>query len=203
MRRRELGGAGNEHQALLAAGNLEADIGLGLGGERGSIAFEIERRLARHQEQLGLEAARQREPLAGADRPARDHVGREHAEDRIGGEDAERRLGRVESERPALAQRQQARGLVDLGAGEHDRRDRAVAQARAAAARAWLNICWRRSGEALTSTNAASGASGSSAVTARLACVRGFTRGRRPRRAGTPDIRNSTAGSRPRPQRPV
>ena len=44
------------------------DIGLGLGRERGIVAFEIERRLAGHQEQFGLESAGQREALAGADR---------------------------------------------------------------------------------------------------------------------------------------
>ena len=126
---RELRRAGNEDETLSRAGDLDAHIGFGLGRERGVVAFEIERRLAGHQEQFGLQPAGQREALAGADCAPRHDVGRKHAEDRIGRERRQRRIGAVKGERPALAQGQQARGLVDFGAGEHHGGNRAVAQA--------------------------------------------------------------------------
>ena len=59
---------------------------------------------------------------------ARHHVKRERVEHRIGG-DRREALGRaIEREFLALAQIEQAGDLVDLGAGEHHGRDRAVAQ---------------------------------------------------------------------------
>ena len=67
---------------------------------------------------------------------ARHHIGRERVEHRIG-RDRREALGRaVERERLALAQIEQAGDLVDLGAGEHHRRDRAVAQSLARVERA-------------------------------------------------------------------
>ena len=63
------GRARNEGEARAAGRNLDADIGGGLARGLGVLAFEIERHLARHGEQLGLQAARQaraarREPTA-------------------------------------------------------------------------------------------------------------------------------------------
>ena len=68
------------------------------------------------------------ERRARLNRAARHHLGRERLEHRIGRNRREA-LGRaVERERLALAQIDQAGDLVDLGAGEHHGRDRAVAQ---------------------------------------------------------------------------
>ena len=108
----------------------------------------------------------------GATARARHHVGRQHAEHRIVGDRGERRGGGDERERRALAQAQQARGLVDLGAGEHDRaRSGCRACRRADADARWRWICARRSGEALISVQRSP-----SPDTARLACVRARTR---------------------------
>src|ERR1700758_2236771 len=60
---------------------------------------------------------------------ALNHIAREHTEDRVGGKRRKRAFGRIEPERPALAQCEKARGLIDLAAGENDRRNRACPQA--------------------------------------------------------------------------
>ena len=78
----------------------------------------------------------------------------------------------MEREILPLAQRQQAGGLVDLGAGQKHRADRRVAQALLGMQRGVARICARRSGDALQSSQFSP-----SADTAIPAWLRGSTRG--------------------------
>ena len=123
---------------------------------------------------------------------------REHAEHRIVGDGGKRRRGRHQRERRALAQAQQACGLVDLGAGQHHRVDRAAARALRGCSAGVAWICARRSGEALSSVQRLPSARhGEARLRARRARA-----DRRPRPAGTRRNYNSIAESRrPPPHR--
>src|SRR6185295_15065088 len=97
-------------------------------------AFEVQRDLAGNVEQLDLEPARaavemiEGEPLAERYFLAENAVRRQHAEDRIVIEHRQHALASVQGEGLALAQMQEARDGVDVGAGEDDALDRRGAQ---------------------------------------------------------------------------
>ena len=124
--------AGNIGEAGAAGRNLDADIGGGLARGVGVVALEIERHLARHREQPRLQSARQ----APASRPGTTArrvttSGASTPNMAIVSERGQRGGGGANCKRLALAQAQQAGHLIDLGAGEHDRLDRAAARCRA------------------------------------------------------------------------
>ena len=120
---------------------------------------------------------------------------RERAEHRVAAERRQRVLRAEQRERLALAQIQQARGLIDLAAGQHHGLDRAAAQASRGCSAGVAASCARRSGEALSSVQRSP-----SAETARLAWVRGVTRGSPSHASGTPHSGNSIAENRHRPR---
>ena len=119
--------------------NLDADIGGAFACGVGIVAFEIKRHLARHDEEFGLDAIAERKALARNHGVARDHVGSERGKHRIVGDGGQSRGGGVKRERRALAQTEQARGLIDLGAGQNHGGDRAAAQSLAAR----MQVCVR------------------------------------------------------------
>ena len=169
-RRRHRGGARDDRRcARSPAADLDADIGRGLARGVRILAFEIERHLAGHREQLA--PAGRPEARTARRARARCRVTRSGASTSnivLSAMSGKRRGRGAERERLALAQAQQAGHLIDLGAGQHHRLDRAAARCRARMQRGRSPNCWRRSGEALTSTQFSP-----SADTARLACVRG------------------------------
>jgi hypothetical protein len=121
------GGARDVEQPAVAAGDLDADIGPGLRGERGIVVLEIERHLAGDGKQLDPKVAWQRKRLVARDDLARHHVAGEHPEDRIGVERGKRFGGGKHGEILAFAQDEEAGDLIDLGAGQDDGGDRRVA----------------------------------------------------------------------------
>ena len=126
---RHAGGARHVNQPPRPADQFDADIGAGFGGERGIVAFEIERHLAGNGEQLGIEAARQGKALVPRHGLARHQIGGQHAEDRIGGQRRKRVGGGKHGETLAFAQRQQPGHLIDLGTGQDHGADRTAARA--------------------------------------------------------------------------
>ena len=123
------GGARDVEQPAVAAGELDADIGLGFRGERGIVALEIERHLAGDGEQLDIKAARQRKTARRTRQPCASPVAGQHPEDRIGVQRRKRFGGGKHRETLAFAQRQQAGHLIDLGAGQDHGGDRTAARA--------------------------------------------------------------------------
>ncbi len=102
---RHAGGARYVNQPPRPADQFDADIGAGLGGERGIIAFEIERHLPGNGEQLGIEAARQGKAFVPRHGLARHQIGGQHPEDRIGCQRRKRVGGGKYGETLAFAQR--------------------------------------------------------------------------------------------------
>ena len=115
----------------LPADSSTPDIRAGLDRGLRILPFEIERHLAGHGEEFGLQAARERHRSAGNNRLTLHHVGRERAEHGIVGEGGERGGGRANRERLTLPQAQQAGDLIDLGAGEDHGFDRASTRSHA------------------------------------------------------------------------
>ena len=116
--------------ARAAGRELHADIAPVSAASSGRLAFEIERDLAGHREQLGFKAAGERESASPEhDGAPRDDIGCQSAEHRIGCHAAKVSSRREQRKGLPLAQRQQARDLVDLGTGQDDGGDRAAAQA--------------------------------------------------------------------------
>src|SRR6185436_18574586 len=122
-------------QPLPAGADLHAHRVARLAGEIAvAPAFEVERDLAGNVEQLDLQPARAAVEMIEGEPPAEryflaeDTVRRQHAEDRIGIEHRQDPLGGVQGEGLALAQMQEARYGVDVGAGEDDAFDRRGAQ---------------------------------------------------------------------------
>ena len=130
-RRRHRRGAGDIGDARIPGRDLDPDIRRGLGRGLGALALEIERNLSRRGKELRIEAAGKRQRGAGNDRLPLHQVGRQHAEHGIVRDRRERGRRGIDFERLAFAQAQQARNLVDFGAGEHHGLDRAPARCRA------------------------------------------------------------------------
>ena len=128
-RGRHGGGAGNEADARAAGRNLDPDIRAGLARGLRVLAFEIERHLARHREQFGLQAARQARPARRA-RPPGASPRRAPARRTWDCPRARRACAAVAQTANGSRSRRLSRpvDLIDLGAGQHHGLDRASAR---------------------------------------------------------------------------
>ena len=98
QQRRHRGASRHESEPRVTGRHRDADIGPAFGRGVRAVAFEIERDLARHGEELREQATRQGDAFVDKGRAAGDHVGCQHLEDRIGGERRQRLRGRMHRE---------------------------------------------------------------------------------------------------------
>ena len=118
---------GHVNQTARAENDFNAGVAVVVDPRRFAV-FEIKRHLAGNGEQFGRQAVRQRERLLRRDRGAGHDVGGQYAEDPITLERRQSLRGREKRKRRALAQGEEARDLVDLGAGQDNGRDRTASR---------------------------------------------------------------------------